>query len=266
MDIPESCIAQVFSFISPKDICRLALVNSAFRAASDSDTVWEAKLPRGYYSHIAGCVDGGSLQYTSKKELYFRLCRSIYLKNGIEKYWLDCPTGQECHILSARGLGITWGDDPRYWWWITHPDGSWFQEVAYLNQVCWFEVQGKFQHLFQPGAYTLSFRIQIAEGYGWDQAPVKFTLDTSNGCNKESRHFLRNNLSVPPANNIFSNLPQGRFVAGWMECDAGEFVVDDSEVPIDLHFSMAAYEVGNWKHGLLLDGVIIRSSNLLEQY
>ena len=47
-DIPESCVACVFLYLTPLEICNLARLNRAFRGAASSDSVWEAKLPANY--------------------------------------------------------------------------------------------------------------------------------------------------------------------------------------------------------------------------
>lgn len=47
-DIPENCISIVFMYLDPPEICNLASLNRAFRAASSADFVWESKLPPNY--------------------------------------------------------------------------------------------------------------------------------------------------------------------------------------------------------------------------
>jgi hypothetical protein len=36
--------------------------------------------------------------------------------------WLDRATAAKCYMLSARKLGIIWGDTPQYWRWIPLTD------------------------------------------------------------------------------------------------------------------------------------------------
>ncbi|KAL6957434.1 hypothetical protein U1Q18_046802, partial [Sarracenia purpurea var. burkii] len=74
--LPEDCIANVLSLTSPRDACRLSLVASTFRAAAESDVVWERFLPCDYKDIIARTVDPSPfspLPFTSKKQLYLWL-------------------------------------------------------------------------------------------------------------------------------------------------------------------------------------------------
>jgi hypothetical protein len=36
----------------------------------------------------------------------------------LQSMWLDRATGAKRYMLSARKLGIAWGDTPQYWRWI----------------------------------------------------------------------------------------------------------------------------------------------------
>jgi hypothetical protein len=45
-NLPEVCMAQAIARTSPLDARRCAVVSLAFRAATDSDQVWRAFLPR----------------------------------------------------------------------------------------------------------------------------------------------------------------------------------------------------------------------------
>ncbi|TQD87982.1 hypothetical protein C1H46_026480 [Malus baccata] len=48
-DIPESCVACVFIYLTLLEICNLARLNRAFRGATSSDSAWESKLPLNYH-------------------------------------------------------------------------------------------------------------------------------------------------------------------------------------------------------------------------
>ncbi|WVY98225.1 hypothetical protein V8G54_030376 [Vigna mungo] len=87
-DIPESCVACVFLYLTPPEICNLARLNRSFRGAASSDSVWEAKLPRNYQDLLDLEV------------------------------WLDRVTGRVCMSISGRAMTITGIDDRRYWNWI----------------------------------------------------------------------------------------------------------------------------------------------------
>ena len=47
-DILESCVACMFLYLTPPEICNLARLNHAFRGAALSNSVQEAKLPVNY--------------------------------------------------------------------------------------------------------------------------------------------------------------------------------------------------------------------------
>ena len=72
--LPQDCIAAILSFTSPRDACRLSLVSTFLKSASDSDGVWESFLPSEYQAIIPS-----SLCFSSKKELYFSLSENPVL-------------------------------------------------------------------------------------------------------------------------------------------------------------------------------------------
>ncbi|KAK3041235.1 hypothetical protein RJ639_028495 [Escallonia herrerae] len=58
-------------------------------------------------------------------------------------YIKDSDASGSCRI-PVRALSITWGNDPRYWQWVTlGEDGTQFGEGTMLQQVNWIEVTGK---------------------------------------------------------------------------------------------------------------------------
>ncbi|RXH80279.1 hypothetical protein DVH24_041426 [Malus domestica] len=48
-DIPESCVACMFTYLTPPEICNLPSLNMAFRGAASSDSAWKSKLPLNYH-------------------------------------------------------------------------------------------------------------------------------------------------------------------------------------------------------------------------
>ncbi|KAJ7544391.1 hypothetical protein O6H91_09G077100 [Diphasiastrum complanatum] len=276
-ELPEDCLACILSHMIPRDVCRLAVVSRAFWEASKSDMVWERMLPVNYQETLKQ-ARGEPPRLTSKRELYDCLCQKVLLKDGKQALWLDRATGGVCYVLSARALNIAWGSDPRYWEW--HPQhGSRFHEVAYLRSVCRFEVSGSLRCYLQPGAYTVSFRLQLGDEpsnmglhsqyvvshvRGWKLKPVKFSLSTSDGQHTESERYL-DCTEVPESKQLeLSNLSPKRIVDNhWVEYDVGEFNVESTHKLVELQFSMTEIEEGYSKSGLFLDGAIIRPSFLL---
>ena len=79
--LPEGCIANVISFTTPSDACRLACVSTTFRSAADSDVVWDRFLPSDYLSAISDSASSPTSSLLSKKELYLRACHNPLLIN-----------------------------------------------------------------------------------------------------------------------------------------------------------------------------------------
>uniref|UniRef100_A0A8N4I6X4 F-box protein PP2-B2 n=1 Tax=Elaeis guineensis var. tenera TaxID=51953 RepID=A0A8N4I6X4_ELAGV len=116
--LPEGCISHVLSFTMPRDSCRSALVSATFRSA--------AFLPSDYQSILSQAVD--PVRYSSKRDLYFRLCDSIIigmlpsLLDAALSFGLERSTGHKCSMISPRSMHIIGGDDKRYWRWISLPE------------------------------------------------------------------------------------------------------------------------------------------------
>ncbi|GMN62501.1 hypothetical protein TIFTF001_031583 [Ficus carica] len=72
--LPEECIFLILSKTSPRDLCRLSVVSSAFRSASESDVLWENFLPLDLPETTVSI----SSLFASKKDLFFHLCRHHY--------------------------------------------------------------------------------------------------------------------------------------------------------------------------------------------
>ncbi|XP_071685893.1 F-box protein PP2-A13-like [Rutidosis leptorrhynchoides] len=254
-DLPESVVGSVLLYLTPQDICRLASLNRAFRYASTADFVWESKLPNNYDSIISRVFDDNKNKFSStlcKKEIYARLSTPSLIDGGTKKVWLDKGTGKACVLISSNGLAITGIDDRRYWSWISTEESR-FRSVAYLQQIWWFEVDGEIDFPFPCGTYSLFFRLQLGRSgrrfgrrvcnsdhvHGWDVKPVKFQLSTSDGQKAISQCYL----TEPGKWNLYR---------------AGDFVVEDSMVPMKIKFSMTQIDCTHTKGGLCVDSVLIR--------
>jgi len=281
-DLPESCISHILCFTTPGDVCRLSAVNQTFRSAGNSDSVWEKMLPN-QYPYLLARLDS-PLEINSKKELYFALCHPNWIDGRTKKFWIEQATGKLCFMLSARNLNITWGDDDRYWHWVSKDESS-LKEIAELVAVCWFEVTGSFDcKLLSPGAaYSVSFRLKVHESprgiirffslrtfvppmsraYGWNRKPVKFSLTTPCGDHQIYARYL-SDMNQPVETEGYQMAPFRHVEEGWMEFDAGRFVVEEKgDNPGNIEFCMREWEGGNWKGGLLLEGVTILPISLV---
>ncbi|CAK9154652.1 unnamed protein product [Ilex paraguariensis] len=105
--LPEDCISAIISLTSPRDACRASAISSAFKLAANSDIVWEKFLPYDYPEIISRSVS--PVVYSTKKELYFRLCNSPILLDGsklvlvlIAVPVVDIGTKMQTHMLSPN--------------------------------------------------------------------------------------------------------------------------------------------------------------------
>jgi len=282
-ELPESCISQILSFTTPIDVCRLSVLSNTFRLAGNSDPVWEKMLPIQYRDLLARL--DSPLQFSSKRELFFTLCHPNLIDGRTKKFWIERATGKLCFMLSARDLDITRGDDRRYWHWISQ-DVSSFKEIAELVAERWLEVRGQFDCKFlSPGtAYTVSFRLRLHKSPhrigrdlrtrlirffprtdGWDHKPVKFSVTTPGDHHQEYARYLRN-TDMPVGNEGYQMTPFRHVEEGWMEFDAGRFVVQkDGDSSGMIKFCMRELEGGNWKSGLLVGGVMIQPTSLVNE-
>uniref|UniRef100_A0A5B6ZTL4 Putative F-box protein PP2-A12 n=1 Tax=Davidia involucrata TaxID=16924 RepID=A0A5B6ZTL4_DAVIN len=254
-DLPEGCVASILVHLDPPEICRLAILNRAFRGASSADFVWESKLPANYDSVIESVFDDFPSNLC-KRDIYARLGRPNSFDGGTKKVWLDKSTGQICLSISSKGLAITGIDDRRYWNRIPTEESR-FCTVAYLQQIWWFEVDGEVEFPFPAGTYSLFFRLQLGRAskrfgrrvcnsehvHGWDIKPVRFQLSTSDGQHAISQCFLDE---------------PGK----WIHYHVGDFVVEDSSAPTKIKISMTQIDCTHTKGGLCVDSVLIYPSEL----
>ncbi|CAK9173075.1 unnamed protein product [Ilex paraguariensis] len=256
-DLPDSCVASILGYLDPPEICRLALLNRAFRGASSADFVWESKLPLNYGSVIERVFEDFP-EKLCKRDIYARLCRLHSLDGGTKKVWLDKSTGRICLSIASNGLEITGIDDRRYWSRILTEESQ-FCSVAYLQQIWWFEVDGELEFPFPAGTYSLFFRLQLGRAskrfgrrvcnsehvHGWDIKPVRFQLSTSDGQQAVSQCYLDE---------------PGK----WIHYHAGDFVVEDQNTPTKIKFSMTQIDCTHTKGGLCVDSVFVYPSEFKE--
>ncbi|KAK6942695.1 Phloem protein 2-like [Dillenia turbinata] len=268
-DIPESCVACVFLYLTPPEICNLARLNRAFRGAASSDAVWESKLPPNYQG-LLNLLPPERYQNLSKKGIFALLSRPVPFDKGNKEVWVDRVSGTVCMSISAKAMAITGIDDRRYWNWVPTEESR-FHVVAYLQQIWWFEVDGVVKFPLPAGIYTLTFRLHLGKfskrlgrrvcnfehTHGWDIKPVRFELSTSNGQQASCECYL-DETEQDEAN---GNHKRGY----WIEYKVGEFTVSGSEPVTEVRFSMKQIDCTHSKGGLCVDSVFIVPSDLREQ-
>ncbi|XP_024965393.1 putative F-box protein PP2-B12 [Cynara cardunculus var. scolymus] len=284
--LPEGFVANALSLTSPRDVCRLSLVCSVFRSAAEWDAVWEKFLPPNYQNILAEAGeggDGGLVRSGSKKALYLRLCdHPVIIDGGNKSFFLDKWSGKKCYMLAARDLSIVWGDTPRYWRWISVPNSR-FREVAELISVCWLEVHGRISTamLSANTCYVAYLVYKSALGaYGFEYQPAEVSVGISGAENETKTVFLDQEawqrqsyerglpgrrmgmfnrvrrLGSLPAAATMVNGPKRR-QDGWLEIELGEYWNQKGEEG-EVEMSMTEVKGGNWKGGLIIQGIEIR--------
>ncbi|CAK9142187.1 unnamed protein product [Ilex paraguariensis] len=264
--LPESCISEIISLTSLTDACRATAISSAFKSAADSDTVWEKFLPSDYTEILSRSVT--PVVYSTKKELYFRLCDTpILLDGGNLSFILNKWSGKKCYMIRARGLSIVWGDTPQYWRWTSLPESR-FSEVAELQAVCWLAIGGMMQtQMLSPKTIYAAYLVfKIGEkNFGLavqSKASVRFVEESHEGA-----EVLNNTVYLELPERIgglrrrVSRLPTGwrpqRRVDGWMEIKLGEFFNDHGDYgEVEMQFNEIKH--GHWKSGLIVEGIELR--------
>ncbi|KAK6915639.1 Phloem protein 2-like [Dillenia turbinata] len=273
--LPEECVAQILSLTSPKEACRATVLSSNFRSAADSDLVWERFLPSDYRNILSRGIsdDGDPLQFSSKKHLFRRLCRPVFIDGGNKIFWLEKSTGKISYILSAQELSITWGNDPMYWIWKSRTDSR-FSKVAELRTMCWLEIIGKIRTgMLSPntnyGAYLI---IKISNNaFGLDLLPSETSVQVGSSVTRGTVLLGHNSVVKQQLESIFySNRAEilssrvrrenekelCKREDGWMEIELGEFSSgeDDEEVKMCLK-EVKGYQL---KGGLIVEGIELR--------
>ncbi|KAL9233425.1 hypothetical protein vseg_008429 [Gypsophila vaccaria] len=285
--MPEGCIATALSFTAPLHTCRLATVSKVFKSAADSDAVWDRFLPSDYREILArseGGAEGLLGDLVTKRELFFYLVdHPLLIDCSSMSFFLDKPTGKKCFVISARKLAITWGDTPRYWAFRPLPESR-FPEVAELNSVCWLEIKGtmKASMLSPNTTYVAYFVFKMNEGaYGF-YSPIHVTIKAPGSKSETRKVYLQDEVGrrpryqiVPRRMTLFNRIRTPFFEApqpskkeedkmlpnvrkdGWQEVAIGELTTRVG-YDGDIEMSVLEVEAGNWKSGLMVEGIELR--------
>ncbi|XP_028108585.1 putative F-box protein PP2-B12 isoform X1 [Camellia sinensis] len=267
--LPEALVSEILVYLkSPRDVCRSSAISWGFKSAADSDAVWDRYLPSDYREIISRSVS--PLDFSSKKHLYFLLADSpLLIDGGKLSFSLDKESRKKCYMLGARGLTIVWGDTPIYWAWRSLPWGSLpqssfstcrFSEVAELVSVCWLDIKGKIEtRLLSPKTTYVAFLVFkfVQANQGFESLPAKASVRlVGDEEEKSSTVYLKQPLTPVTSEGLSGRFPQER-KDKWMEIQLGEFFNDqgdDGEVVMQL----MEIERGNWKYGLVVEGIEIR--------
>ncbi|KAK8357669.1 hypothetical protein V6Z12_A05G433000 [Gossypium hirsutum] len=263
--LPQDCIATIISFTSPRDACRLSIVSTIFKLAAESDAVWESFLPSQYQALIPS-----SLSFSSKKELYLSLCENpVLIEGGRKSFWLEKVSGKKCYMLSPKDLYIEWVNTPTYWRWVSTPEAR-FEEVPELLSVCWFEIRGKISisrlspmTLYKAYLVFKAYLVyKVRNVYGFEFYPVKLSVGVVGTEGSKRAAYLepeRDRIPIdlqPTPNDV--QFPKAR-VDGWLEVEMGEFFNEGCMNAGELEMSALEIEGGNWKGGLIFQGIEIRA-------
>ncbi|CAI0551489.1 unnamed protein product [Linum tenue] len=189
--LPEDCLSLILCFTSPQDACRSSAVSPEFHSVAQSDTVWQNFLPSDYRRIIADSVP--ALQFSSKKELYRKLCDSVLVDGGRKRLKLEKLSGKKCYELSARDLSITWSSESMYWTWTPLPESR-FSEVAVLRTMSWLEIQDKIntQMLTPNTKYGAYLVLKLSNrAFGLDLMPSEVSVQVGNKEQCQNTAYLR---------------------------------------------------------------------------
>ncbi|KAL2322589.1 hypothetical protein Fmac_026968 [Flemingia macrophylla] len=194
------------------------------------------------YENILKDADSPLNKSLSKEKLLNRLYEGVFLNNKTKKYWVD-KSSNNCFILYARALTITWAvDTPQYWTWVQKKEegsGSMI-ELAELKNVCWFDVEGKFDagKLSRGVRYQVSFNVMLKDwADGWD-IPINVGLRIGEHKQEHRESLLQ--LSKE----------------SWTDIIVGDFVSSEKHVG-EMRIWMYQHS-GYWKSGLLVKGIFIK--------
>lgn len=266
IQLPADVLLSVISraVAGPRAACVAATVSPAFRAAADSDAIWSRFLP----ADLAPLVYPPAPPPRSKKELFLRLSGThALLEDGLTSAWLDRETGAKSYMVAASALGICWGGTPEYWRWIPRQDSR-FAACAELLAVCWLDISGRIASRVLSGntryaaylvfkmdddSYGLDSPLQVASvSVGEDTSTHPIRLQSSTGDQENDDTQEEGAAAAPPP-----RLPHER-PDGWMEVELGDWYNHGCE---DLQVCASVKETrygGNWKKGLILQGLEIR--------
>ncbi|KAI3877081.1 hypothetical protein MKX03_027607 [Papaver bracteatum] len=231
-------------------------------------TVGSESTPKGAVPEVIGSspslLDNIPRDADMNLDLLARRTSGIFSNQNKEKRWIDgsgrnCfmlfprsfnSSGRKCFMLFPRSFSIAWGDDTRYWTWlsITEPSAASNNaeiEVPELIQVCLLDVHGTLDmSKLTPGVnYEVVFIVMLRDlSFGWDK-PVNLCLVLPDGQRLVKEVVLE-------------AMPKSR----WIEIHVGDF--ETPQQPVDqeklVEFRLSGQDMVTWKSGLVIEGAIVR--------
>ncbi|KAD5803668.1 hypothetical protein E3N88_15028 [Mikania micrantha] len=258
--LTEGCVSYVLPHTSPRDACRASLISKGVRRFANSDVVWERFLPADYEEIISRSVS--PVNYSSKKDLYFRLCDSpIILDDGNLSFYLHKQNGKKCFMLGAKALSVAWSTS--VFWRYKYSPQSRFSEVAELVAVCWLEIKGRIKTsmLSSTTRYAAYLVYDIGPlSCGFD-FPAKTLVRHVDGTKDDDDDVAMTVVYLKPPNTHSETIrvvPHKR-ADGWMEIELGKFYNDKIDGEVDIRFTETCQL--HWKSGLIVEGIDIRPIN-----
>uniref|UniRef100_M1C7Q0 F-box domain-containing protein n=1 Tax=Solanum tuberosum TaxID=4113 RepID=M1C7Q0_SOLTU len=257
VSLPEGCIAEIFAFTSPPDVCRFSLVSTSLHSAADSDSVWAKFLPSDYPSIIAKSPTSIP-DFRSLKDAYVYLAdHPLLIDEGRKTFSLDKWTGKKCYFLGARDLNISWGDTPEYWEWVSVPESR-FPEVAQLKLVWWLQNWGTIRTgtLSPLTSYTAYFVYKLEDdSYGFDVRHVEVSVGISGVESANVRIAFLN--PDHPSNMELDHKPVPKLRDDdWFVLELGNFLTESEDDCIELR--MEDVKPSCHPKGLIVEGFEMR--------
>ncbi|KAL7591112.1 hypothetical protein Lser_V15G33983 [Lactuca serriola] len=269
--LPEDCVSTIVSLTSAADACRLMLASSSLQSAAESDMVWSRFLS---FDHSAILSRTHSqINFSSKKELYFKLCDSVLIDGGIRIFSLNKISGKKCFVLSARALSISLSDEPNHWTWTTR-SSSRFSEVIELKSISNIEIEGRIntQDLSPNTTYGTYLIIQVSDrAFGLDSIASEISVsmnecsvsNTAYLCPLDERKKQLESLLFLNRRRMMEKLVvegEGRRPNkredGWMEIELGEFFVGEKSEEVKMN--LMEVKGHQLKGGLIIEGIEVR--------
>ncbi|XP_019181490.1 PREDICTED: putative F-box protein PP2-B12 isoform X4 [Ipomoea nil] len=252
--LPEGCISEILSLTSPEDTARLSATSKGFKAAAESDSVWNRFLPPDLTDIISRSAS--PVVYSNKKELYFTLCNSpILLDDGAKlSFSLDRRSGKKCFMIAARQLDIIWGNEDHCCQWASLADSR-FSEVAVIRRIIWFDIRGKIatKMLSETTNYAVYLVFRFAgSAYGLQSSRALVRL-VSRESNEEDAQNGADNL----VNLFIGGVRRQERSDGWMEVEMGSFYNDAGDDG-DVEAQFIELWPFRWERGLIVQGFEFR--------